>query len=107
MPRLYKANWTLILYFFVLAVRLLLATDGIRRAPRDTFGFTPFLRAAQNKRRDVVAFLAPLNHVEKLSEDALGACNGFSATIVDFGDFRNENRVQKRTVYGMLVFTAL
>lgn len=82
-------------------VRFLLGRKGIKRAPRDTFGFTPFLRAAQNKRKDIVSLLAPLNQVEALSEDALGACNGFSATIVDFGDFRNENRVKKQTVYGM------
>lgn len=85
-------------------VRLLLARKDIKRAPRDTFGFTPFLRAAQNKRKDIVTLLAPLNQVEALSEDALGACNGFSATIVDFGDFRNENRVKKQTVYGMYLY---
>jgi ankyrin repeat protein len=86
-------------------VRLLLDRKGIKRAPRDTFGFTPFLRAAQNKRKDIVSLLAPLNQVEALSEDALGACNGFSATIVDFGDFRNENRVKKQTVYGKLILS--
>ncbi|KAF2012838.1 hypothetical protein BU24DRAFT_435191 [Aaosphaeria arxii CBS 175.79] len=65
---------------------------------RDTFGITPFLRAAQNKRKDIVNLLAPSNHVETLSEDALGACNGFNATIVDFGNFHNENKVRRRTV---------
>lgn len=81
-------------------VQHLLGRKGIKRATRDTFGFTPFLRAAQNKRKDIVHLLAPFNQVEALSEDALGACNGFDTTIVDFGDFRNENRVRKQTVYG-------
>jgi ankyrin repeat protein len=82
-------------------VELLLGRKEVKRAARDIFGFTPFLRAAQHKRKDVVQILAPFRNVEALSENALGACNGFSATIVDFGDFRNENRVDKKTVYGM------
>lgn len=82
-------------------VMLLLGRKEVKRAARDVFGFTPFLRAAQRKRKEVVQILAPFRNVEALSEDALGACNGFNATIVDFGDYRNENRVEKKTVYGM------
>lgn len=58
-------------------IQLLLSQMGVKRAPRDTFGFTPFLRAAQNKRKDIVTLLAPLNQVEALSEDALGASTFF------------------------------
>ena len=83
-------------------VRCLLERKEIKRTARDSFGITPFLRAAQNKRRDIVNLLAPSNNVERLSEDALGACNGFNATIVDFGNFHNENRVSRRTVYEVL-----
>jgi len=83
-------------------VRCLLERSDIKRATVDTFGCTPFLRAAQNRRKDIVELLAPFNHVETLSEDALGACNGFNATIVDFGNFHNENRVKKKTVYELL-----
>lgn len=81
-------------------VRLLLERKDIKRTARDTFGSTPFLRAAQNKRKDIVNLLAPFNNLETMSEDALGACNGFHATIVDFGNFHNENRVKRWTVYG-------
>lgn len=83
-------------------VEYLLKCRVIKRDHRDNFGFTPFLRAAQNKHTEVFTLLAPYNQVEKLSEDALGACNGFNATIVDFGAFHNLNRVRKLTVYGML-----
>lgn len=83
-------------------VRCLLERRDIKRATVDTFGCTPFLRAAQNRRKDIVELLAPFNHVETLSEDALGACNGFNATIVDFGNFHNENRVKRKTVYELL-----
>jgi ankyrin repeat protein len=85
-------------------VQCLLERKDVKRASRDTFGSTPFLRAAQNKRKDIVNLLAPFNQIQAMSEDALGACNGFNATIVDFGNFRNENRVQKRTVYGKYPF---
>ncbi len=85
-------------------VKLLLEQKDIRRTARDTFGSTPFLRAAQNKRKDIVSLLAPFNNLERMSEDALGACNGFHATIVDFGNFRNENRVKRWTVYGIVAF---
>jgi len=83
-------------------VRCLLKQKDIKRATVDTFGCTPFLRAAQNRRKDIVELLAPFNHEETLSEDALGACNGFNATIVDFGNFHNENRVKRKTVYELL-----
>jgi ankyrin repeat protein/Mg2+ and Co2+ transporter CorA len=83
-------------------VKRLLERKGLKRAARDNFGITPFLRAAQSKRKDIATLLAPFNQVENLSEDALGACNGFNATIVDFGNFHNENKVRKRTVYELL-----
>jgi ankyrin repeat protein len=81
-------------------VECLLARKDIKRAARDSFGITPFLRAAQHKQKEIVNLLAPFNQTNSLSEDALGACNGFNATIVDFGNFHNENRVRKRTLYG-------
>lgn len=83
-------------------VRCLLERKDVKRAMADSFGCTPFLRAAQNRRKDIVELLAPFNHVETLSEDALGACNGFNATIVDFGNFHNENRVVKKSIYELL-----
>jgi ankyrin repeat protein/Mg2+ and Co2+ transporter CorA len=86
-------------------VNCLLERKDIKRAARDSFGTTPFLRAAQSKepaRKDIVNALAPSNNVDSLSEDALGATNGFHATIVDFGEFRNNNKVSKRTVFDLL-----
>lgn len=81
---------------------LLERKDEVKRRVRDNFGSTPFLRAAQFKRKDVVSLLAPFNNVEALSDDARGACEGFDATIVDFGNFHNENRVQKTSVFNLL-----
>jgi len=84
------------------AVKCLLERKDIKKAVRDTFGSTPFLRAAQNRHKDIVSLLAPFNHMESISEDALGASNGFNATVVDFGNFHNENRVKRPTVYELL-----
>lgn len=86
-------------------VKCLLAEKDVKRAAKDTFGITPFLRAAQSKksaRKDIINALAPHNQVDALSEDALGATNGFHATIVDFGNFHNENKVSRKTVYELL-----
>jgi ankyrin repeat protein len=82
-------------------VKFLLEQKDIKRATRDAFGSTAFLRAAQKKHKDIVNLLAPFNHLDTLSEDALGACNGFNATIVDFGNFHNGNRVSRWSVFGM------
>lgn len=86
-------------------INCLLERKDIKRAARDTFGVTPFLCAAQSKkssRKDIVNRLAPSNQVDALSKDALGATNGFHATIVDFGNFHNNNKVSKKTVYELL-----
>ena len=85
-------------------VQCLLDQKDIKMAARDSFGITPFLRAAAKKRKDIVKLLAPSNHVEALSEDALGACKGFEATIVDFGNFHNGNKVARKRVYGTSFF---
>ncbi len=86
-------------------VNCLLERKDVKRAAKDSFGITPFLRAAQSKsaaRKDIINTLAPHNQTEALSEDALGATNGFHATIIDFGNFHNENRVSRKTVFELL-----
>lgn len=63
-------------------VRMLLQCKDIKRAARDKFGSTAFLMAAQEKRRDIVELLSPLNNLETMSEDALGACQGFNVSLL-------------------------
>ncbi|TVY89087.1 Ankyrin [Lachnellula willkommii] len=83
-------------------VKRLLNCQNIKRAARDSFGSTPFLRAAQNRHKDIVKLLSPVDNFKALSEDALGAVKGFSATIVDFGNFHNGNRVSRKSVFDVL-----
>lgn len=83
-------------------VECLLERPDLKRRVRDNFGSTPFLRAAQFKRKDIVVLLAPFNNIDALSADARGACEAFDATVVDFGNFHNENRVQKTSVFNLL-----
>lgn len=83
-------------------VECLLERPDLKRRVRDNFGSTPFLRAAQFKRKDIVLLLAPFNNVESLSDDVKGACAAFDATVVDFGNFHNENRVKRISVFDLL-----
>lgn len=83
-------------------VECLLERADLKRRVRDNFGSTPFLRAAQFKRRDIVLLLAPFNNVESLSEDVRQASAAFESTVVDFGNFHNENRVKRMSVYNLL-----
>ncbi|KAJ5961290.1 Mg2+ transporter protein CorA-like/Zinc transport protein ZntB [Penicillium vulpinum] len=83
-------------------VRCLLERPDLKRRVRDNFGSTPFLRAAQFKRKDIVLLLAPFNNVESLSDDVKEACAAFDATVVDFGNFHNENRVKRMSVFNLL-----
>ncbi|KAJ5901762.1 hypothetical protein N7495_002290 [Penicillium taxi] len=83
-------------------VECLLERPDIKRRVRDNFGSTPFLRAAQFKRKDIVLLLAPFNNVDSLSSDVKDASAAFDATVVDFGNFHNENRVQRTSVFNLL-----
>ncbi|KAJ5167207.1 uncharacterized protein N7482_005988 [Penicillium canariense] len=83
-------------------VECLLERPDLKRRVRDNFGSTPFLRAAQFKRKDIVLLLAPFNNVESLSDDVKAACAAFDATVVDFGNFHNENRVARMSVFNLL-----
>ncbi|KAJ6191165.1 hypothetical protein N7519_001186 [Penicillium mononematosum] len=83
-------------------VQCLLERPDLKRRVRDNFGSTPFLRAAQFKRKDIVLLLAPFNNVDSLSDDVKEACAAFDATVVDFGNFHNENRVKRMSVFNLL-----
>ncbi|KAJ5937653.1 hypothetical protein N7454_003995 [Penicillium verhagenii] len=83
-------------------VELLLERPEVKRQIRDNFGSTPFLRAAQFKRKDIVLMLNPVNNVEVLSEDAKQAAAAFDSTIVDFGDYHNNNRITRMSVFNLL-----
>lgn len=104
------------------AVVALLQQTHIRRIAKDRFGNTPLLIAAQHGKKDIVELLAPWNHTDLLSEDEIEASLRFEATIgengndrsrligtyeltrfvVDFGNFRNENKVSHCSVFDLL-----
>lgn len=84
------------------AAACLLEQPLLKRAIKDRFGTTPLLMAAQHGKTRIADMLAPWNHIGDLSEDEKNAAKQFLATIVDFGDFKNENRVSRRSVYELL-----
>ncbi|KAK4508717.1 hypothetical protein PRZ48_002456 [Zasmidium cellare] len=84
------------------AAACLLEQNRCRRDIKDRFGNTPLMMAAQHGRREITELLAPWNHLDDLSRDEIEASRQFNATIVDFGNFKNENRVLRRPVFELL-----
>lgn len=83
-------------------VKLLLQQDGITRNIKDFQDITPMLGAAENGHIEIVRLLSPADDGSLLSGDAYGACQGFQATVVDFGmENRPMNHV-KYTVFDLL-----
>ena len=85
------------------AVSCLLRQSDVWRNPKDVDDRTPLVCAAESKHAEVVKILAPLVDVDKLSHDAIGACNSFMATIVDFGiNGRKVSQPSRKSVYEVL-----
>lgn len=84
-------------------VKCLLRHPNIKTRVKDAFGLTALHRAAQRNHTECLELLN--EDVGSLSDDALGSTNGFTATVVEFGNFRNENRVYRRSVYGISTST--
>lgn len=84
------------------AAECLLQQPHTKRTVKDRFGTTPLLMAAQHGKRDIAEMLAPWNRTSELSQDEIEASKQFFATIVDFGSFKNGNRVQRKSVYDLL-----
>ena len=83
-------------------VELLLKQRGIRRNCKDSFDSTPMLGAAQNGHLDIVERLSPADDGFYLSASARGACEGFQATVVDFGMENRPVNHTKHSVFDVL-----
>ena len=84
------------------AARRLLRHPDVKRAVRDRFGNTPLLIAAQHGKTEIAEMLAPWNHIDLMTQVEIDASKLFNATIVDFGNFHNENKVTRPSVYDLL-----
>ncbi|KAL8728499.1 MAG: hypothetical protein Q9181_005324 [Wetmoreana brouardii] len=83
-------------------VKLLLQQHGIRIHGKDSFEETPMLGAAQNAHIDIVRLLSPTNDGANLSPAARAACNGFQATVIDFGMENRSMNHRKCPVFDLL-----
>jgi hypothetical protein len=89
-------------------VDLLLKRPETRLSVKDSFDRTPLLCAAEKgpSHHNIVIKLSPGKNGSRLSDAARGACEGFLATIVDFGiddkHREKQQRVLKRSVYDLL-----
>ncbi|KAL8770419.1 MAG: hypothetical protein Q9209_003845 [Squamulea sp. 1 TL-2023] len=83
-------------------VKLLLQQQGIRIQRKDSFEETPMLGAAQNGHIEIARLLSPTNDGANLSPFAKAACNGFQATVVDFGMEHRPMNHRKHSVFDVL-----
>ncbi|KAL8657066.1 MAG: hypothetical protein Q9226_002287 [Calogaya cf. arnoldii] len=83
-------------------VKLLLRQEGIRVHRKDSFDETPMLGAAQNGHIHIAQLLSPTNDGPNLSLPARAACDGFQATVVDFGMEHRHMNHRKYSVYDVL-----
>lgn len=83
-------------------VELLLRQKGVRRNCKDSFDSTPMLGAAQNGHLEIVERLSPAEDGDTLSASARGACDGFQATVVDFGMEHRPMNHTKHSVFDVL-----
>ncbi|KAL8827955.1 MAG: hypothetical protein Q9170_006803 [Blastenia crenularia] len=83
-------------------VKLLLQQPLIRIHRKDSFEETPMLGAAQNGHIEIARLLSPTNDGSKLSASARAACDGFQATVVDFGMEHRPMNHKKHTVSEVL-----
>ncbi|KAL9035569.1 MAG: hypothetical protein Q9180_004794, partial [Flavoplaca navasiana] len=83
-------------------VKLLLQQPGIRIHRKDSFEETPMLGAAQNGHIEIARLLSPTNDGANLSLPARVACDGFQATVVDFGMEHRPMNHRKYSVFNVL-----
>ncbi|KAL9610192.1 MAG: hypothetical protein Q9167_005096 [Letrouitia subvulpina] len=83
-------------------VGLLLQQDGIKKNGKDSFDSTPMLGAAEKGHIEIVQMLSPSHDRDLLSDNAIGACKGFQATVVDFGMENRPLHHSKCSVFDIL-----
>lgn len=83
-------------------VRLLLKQPGIRIHRKDFFEESAMLGAAQNGHIEIAHLLSPTRDGDNLSTEARVACDGFQATVVDFGMEHRPMNHKKHSVFDVL-----
>jgi ankyrin repeat protein len=81
-------------------IEFLLQQVPLEPLAKDTFGYTPFDYALRTKRKDIVAIMA--NVYNHLDDDAVGACQGYNATVTDFGNYFRGNKVRRLSTFELL-----
>ena len=83
-------------------VKVLILQPGLRKDRKDSFEETAMLQAAQNGHIDILKMLSPAHDGAHLSEAAQKACEGFQATVVDFGMEHRPMNHKKFSVHDVL-----
>lgn len=83
-------------------VRLLLQQPGIRKHRKDFFEESAMIGAAQNGHIEIAHILSPTRDGDTLSTEARIACEGFQATVVDFGMEHRPMNHKKYSIFDVL-----
>jgi hypothetical protein len=81
-------------------IEVLSQQEHLEPLAKDSFGFPPFEYALRTKTEDIVAILG--NVYNHLDDDALRACQGYNATVTDFGNYYGGNRVRRLSMFELL-----
>ncbi|KAK8071310.1 ankyrin repeat protein [Apiospora hydei] len=69
---------------------------------KDTFGRAAWLYAAERGHDDIVELLSPGHNSHRLPKTMLDATQAFNATVVEFKDYGEKQRISKPTVFDLL-----
>ncbi|KAK8073423.1 hypothetical protein PG994_004322 [Apiospora phragmitis] len=69
---------------------------------KDTFGRAAWLYAAERGHDDLVEFLSPGHNSHRLPKTMLDATQSFNATVVEFKDYGEKQRISKPSVFDLL-----
>ncbi|KUI61969.1 hypothetical protein VP1G_09111 [Cytospora mali] len=83
-------------------VEAILTRDDVDLGIKDGFGRAPWLCAAEKGHYDLMDVLSPVRNCNKIPQPMQDACKALEATIVEFKQSGEKQRVFKHSVYDLL-----
>lgn len=83
-------------------VEVILSQEGADLSLKDGFGRAPWLCAAEKGHYHLLDLLSPVRNSDRLPRVVQDACKAFNATVVEFKEFGEKQRIFKHSVYDVL-----
>lgn len=83
-------------------IEVLLSHPDANLDIKDGFGRAPWLCAAEKGNYHLIELLSPIRHSDRLPQGVKDACKAFNATVVEFKEFGEKQRIFKHSVYDVL-----